>query len=473
MKVLLLLPIWDRKKQWGVFHRGAGNNNFNYGLACVAGYLSYKNVDVEVLDPQFCEGGEDGLKKHLASGAYDVIGISCYTPTVIEVCKTAKLVKEILPNSKVILGGHHPTSFPSECLNECPECDYVVIGEGEETCFELVQRIKNNQDISGIKGVAYRKDGRPVIEKRRTPLDIERLPIPAYSLHDPTRYKLQPTAYRKLPTITLLVSRGCPYPCSFCHAHEILGRKVRHKSIDKTMSELEYLRKNFNAKGFMFQDSTFTYDREWTLSFCEAVKKEKWNISWLCFTRADKVDRELLKVMKEAGCWGISYGVESANQKSLDLIRKCMTVEQNEQSIKESLKAGMYVTATYMLGLPGEDLNDVKRTIAFAKRMGTHIAHFFLPVPYPNTELYRQCKEDGGIREGIEWSKFNILNIHDPVYVNPRIDLKQLLELKEKATKSYYTNPKVIWRNLGTIRGKDDIRRCFNAFRALSGLWVE
>jgi radical SAM superfamily enzyme YgiQ (UPF0313 family) len=464
--------MWNREKQWGVFHRGAGNNNFSYGLASLAGYLEEKGIDVSVCDPQFFEDGEIGLTHFLQQGSFDLVGITTYTPTVLEVYATARVVRHALPHAKIVFGGPHATLFPQECLQECSDCDYIIVGEGEEVMWELLDHLKGDRELQSIGSMAYRSGDEIVVTERRGFLDVEQLPQPAYHLHDPTQYQLQPTAYHRLPTITLLASRGCPYQCTFCDAYEVHGRKVRCKSVDQIIAEMDYLKTRFHARGFMFQDSTFTMNKAWVEEFCKKLIARKWSTTWGCYTRADRVDFGLLQLMKKAGCWGISFGVESANQKSLDLIQKGMTLEQNTQSIQMAIKQGFYVTATYMLGLPGEDVEDVERTISYARKMGTHIAHFFLPLPYPKTKFYDQCVADGGIDRNAVWAEYSMLNMANPVYVNPRIGAEKMQALKWKAIKKYYLSPRVVLRNILSIRGFDDIKRYKDAVLAISGVWL-
>ena len=249
----------------------------------------------------------------------------------------------------------------------------------------------------------------------------------------------------------------------------MLGKKMRYRSPTTVINDMRYLIDRHGARGFMFQDTTMPANRAWMEEFCELILEQGLDITWMCYARADHVDEALLALMRKAGCWGISFGVESGNQKSLDLIRKRLTVGQNVDSINLALRLGYHVTATYILGLPGEDEKDVRRTIALAKSLGTHIAHFFLPLPYPETEMYQQCLQDGGLRQDHEWRDFSMTNWERLVYINPRLGKEKMLALQSMAIRSYYLTPKVIWRNLRSIDSLDDVKKYYQALRSLSG----
>jgi anaerobic magnesium-protoporphyrin IX monomethyl ester cyclase len=468
MKILLMLPVMDMNRLWGRASKGAGNNNFNYGLASIASYLLQYGYDVQILDPQFLHG-DDAFSRYLLEYRPHVVGITSYTPTITAAYETANQVRRTLPNSTIVIGGPHCSYFPSETLAECGAADYVIFREGEHTMLELVRMLDSKRHrAADILGLVHRKDGQIMVNAPRPFLDVNSLPLPAYHLFPLAKYTLQPTIYKRVPTLTTLVSRGCPYSCSFCHGFDVLGRKVRYREVENTLEELKLLMKVYGARGFMFYDSTFTFSRSWVVRFCEEIIRNKLDFTWMCMSRTDSVSEDVLALMRRAGCWGISFGVESANQKSLDLLKKGTTVEQNREAIRVAKKAGLYVTSTYMIGLPGEDEKDVLNTVEFAKANPTHIAHFFWPLPYPKTLFFDQCKADGGIMENPGWENFNIYAKH-PVYVNPRLGYEKMRQLQETALRGYYTNWNVILMNFKTITTPTDVKKYFLAARAVLG----
>jgi len=385
---------------------------------------------------------------------------------------TAKLLKSVLPEVKVVIGGIHATSLPQQTLEECEEIDVVVIGEGEFSFLELLRHYRDQAlDIKDILGIAYRENGQIKITSQRPIIsNLDRLPMPAYHLFPMEKYIFGANGVMRYPTYGLVIARGCPYRCTFCDANTVHGKKLRFRSVEKVLEEIAFLQSRFCARGFVFQDSTFTANKKWLHSFCDALIERKMDIVWACGARVDTLDNDILIKMKAAGCWSLTLGIESGNQKSLDLIRKGVTIEQNQEAVIKALELNYFVGAMYILGLPGENEQDVKNTIAFAKELATHYALFFLPIPFPNTELWKQCEEDGGLRNDIEWADFRSTEFSNPVYINPLIGREKFIKLTIKAYRTYYTHPKVLFRNLISIRSLDHIRRNIYALRALLGI---
>ena len=469
MKILLMMPMMDFAKLWGKSARGAGNNNFNYGLASIAAWLRQHGHDVTILDPQFCDG-TDGVRDRVQRGGYQIVGITSYTPTVTDAFATVRLVRQALPQATIVMGGPHCAYFPLETVDDCPELDYAVAGEGEMPMLELVRMLETgNSDPAGIRGLVWRRDGKAVDNPRPPYLDIDTLPMPAYDLFPLGKYTLQPTVYKRLPTFTTIVSRGCPFPCTFCEAHQVLGKKVRFRDVELVLDELQFMIKNYGARGFFFHDSTFTINRKWTERLCERIIERKLDFTWMCLTRVDTISLELLRLMKRAGCYGVSFGIESGNQKTIDFLRKKATVAGNIAAIRAAKDAGLYVTATYMIGVPGEDEADVRNTIRFAKDNPTHIAHFFWPLPYPRTQFFEQCRADGGMMENPKWENFNIY-ADRPVYINPRIGYDRMRELQAHAYRNYYLDPKVIGLNMRSINTITDIKKYAQAALSIFGM---
>lgn len=403
-KVLLTQPLWPRSMEYGRFKKGAGNNSFSYGMASIAAVAENKGFAVSVLDSQVEGLSEKQFIDYLRRGDYNVIGMPCYTSSASWVFHTAGLCKKALPNAKLVVGGIHPTTLPEQTLCECPEIDVAVMGEGEYTFLDLLRFYRDGKStLADIRGISFRYNGDVRINPgREVTADLDSLPMPAYHLFPMSKYVFVANGVKRYPTYGLVITRGCPFSCTFCDANRVHGKKLRHKGIPRVLEEIRYLQNNYRARGFVFQDSTFTINKRWVYEFCEALLEHNVDIAWACGARADTVDRDLLRKMRQAGCWAITFGLESGNQKSLDLIKKGTTVEQNRQAVALALEEGFYVGAMYILGLPGEDENDVRNTIGFARELGAHYALFFLPIPFPKTEIWESCLLDGGVAKRCE-----------------------------------------------------------------------
>lgn len=464
MKILLSEPLCPREAIWGKFEKGAGSNTFSYGLASIASYCIKNGFkDIKFIEPQIEKLTKKDYEEFLKQNGFDVIGLTSCTATMDFVTSTIKLIKQTLPNSKVILGGVHATLLPEETLKECEDLDIICMGEGEITFLKILENIKN---LSKVKGIAYRKDKEIIInEPRELIRDINILPLPAYNLFPMDEYKTQVTIAKVFPTKTMLVSRGCVYNCGFCNACAVHGRKVRYKDPKRVVEEMLYLKNNFNTKGIAFFDSTFTVNKQWVNDFCDLIVKKGLGLPWSCYSRTDTVDEELLQKMKASGCWGITFGIESGNQKTLDSIEKGVTVEQNTKAVNLALKLGYFVSANYIICWPRENKKDALNTIKYAKKLATHLALFYLPIPFPKTKLYKLCEEDGGLNKEARWSDFNGYNFDNPVYVNPRVGKKEMQKLYNYAYRTYYITPKVLWRNLKELKSKDAFKKYFYATR--------
>jgi radical SAM superfamily enzyme YgiQ (UPF0313 family) len=291
--------------------------------------------------------------------------------------------------------------------------------------------------------------------------NLDEIPLPAYHLFPMNLYRPPVTKYRRLPTFSIISSRGCPFSCSFC-CNAVHGKKLRQRSVANVMEELYQLRDNFGARGIVFQDSSLCQNKKWVYELCEAMLASGIGLEWSCLARVEQVDLHLLTRMKQAGCWQISYGIESGNQKTLDFLRKNITLAQTEAAIAVAHKAGIQVRATYMLAVPGETREDILNTIRFAKKLGTMFASFLVTIPFPGTVLYEQTAGmKGTFSRQLCWADYNLLNKEMPFYMPEGMSREELIGLCEKAWISYYLSLRVILRHASSIRSFADIPKYF------------
>ncbi|MDP3014468.1 MAG: radical SAM protein, partial [Candidatus Subteraquimicrobiales bacterium] len=437
------------------------------GLIAIYSYMKANGFDITFLDTQVGNWNEISLRRYLLKGNFDIIGISVFTTSAEASFYTARLVKDTLPKSVVVFGGVHATALPERTLEECQNCDFIILGEGELPFKRLIEKLEAGESYAGIKSLAYRDSNGKIIVNERDAgfLEPDTLPIGFFSDLDLSPYIPHITQYRRLPNYPLIIQRGCPYRCIFCDASTVHGKKIRTYSLDRVIMELRILKERHGARGIYFQDSTFTINKKFIYQLCEEMIRQKFNLAWACNTRANAVDKELLKIMKKAGCWQVVYGIESANQESLDLLKKGTTVEQNRNAISMAQESGIRVLASYIIGIPGEDEDMVQNTIDFANEMASEIALFYLPTPYPGTELYRICSDEGSIRKDVKWRDYISIDYNNPIYVNPKLGVEKMRYYYKKAFRSYYRNPRVYWANLKAIRSMDDIKKYWRALK--------
>lgn len=472
-KILLLEPYYPSEAAWGSAKVEQGYLP-PLGTISIHRWLLEKGYDVHFLDTQFGDNTADSLKRLLQEEGYDLVGLPVFTPTAGHAFDTARLVRSALPDCVIVMGGVHVTARSAESLDECPECDFVIRREGEITLTELIESLKAKaSDFSHIDGLTWRKDPETVVlnPDRTLVPDLDDLPVGMFGNLDLSRYVPHPTQYVKLPNYPLVTQRGCPYPCTYCEAHVALGKKLRVYSPERVIEELKILKYEKGARGLYFQDSTFTMHRRYVTELFERMIKEGLNdLYWSCTTRTDRVDPDLLALMREAGCRNIAYGIESGNQQSLDVIKKNITPERQEEAVGWTHAARITVSCSYIICLPGETEEMVHNTIQYAKRLASQIGMFYLPVPYPATELYQACKETGGIRETDNWNEYLAIDFDDPIYVNPLIGKERMKYWYKRAFWEYYTHPNVWMNNLKGLMWNGGVQRYLrgvNAVRAL------
>jgi Fe-S oxidoreductase len=289
-----------------------------------------------------------------------------------------RAIKTHFPDIRIVAGGPHISAFGSEVLNQCEAIDYAIAGEGEIAIRDLCFGIP----LESIPGMSYRQNG--AIKEgppKQTIMDLEALPFPRFDTYPLARYTDE---------IEINTSRGCPYGCIFCAVSNIMGARMRFRSVSSVGEELEYFYTQGRRK-FQFGDDNFLADRQRVLSIVAEIKRRKLTgLTLRCGQgiRADLLDRELLIAMRGIGFRQIGIGVESASERILKVIRKGTAVEKIEQAIKTACELGFDVSLLFVVGTPGETLEDVETSITLARKYPVMKSFFFNLIPFPGTRLY-------------------------------------------------------------------------------------
>ena len=306
------MPPFSMKERYGRGIEKIGSSLPPLGLLYVGAALEKEGYHVKVFDTQI----QDWDIKE--AGNSDIAGIYCNTSNYH---KAIELAKEIKANFHIpiVFGGPHVTTRPLEVL-ENGSVDYVVVGEGEISAVELLRSIDNPETV---KGIGFKKNGKAIINPGRELIkNLDSLPLPARHLIPIGQYKPSPNQYKRLPMTTMMVSRGCPFNCTFCDVETLWTRLYRSRSVNNVISEIKRLIKDYGIKEINFWDDVWGINKAWIDDFCSQILNEKIDITWSCECRVDTVDGELLKKMKKAGCWCIFFGIESLDQEILDAINK-------------------------------------------------------------------------------------------------------------------------------------------------------
>lgn len=365
------------------------------GPACVAAAARKAGHTVKILDTRLSGGGEGAVKKAIRSFRPDVVGISSCLYALKNSLNLARLVKSVNPGAFVVLGGPITTVFPGECARS-PQVDAVVIGEGEMTFLCLLDALGNPGRLKRVKGIWF-KDGRgKVVENPRRPLiaDLDSLPDAALELYPLKESWLLRDVFKRRAA-GLIGSRGCPYKCTFCSSSLTFGKRIRFRKPERLTGEMDSLRRRAGLRSFVFYDDIFTMDRERTVRFCRLLVEDNSRYSWGCCTRTDRIDPELLGLMKKAGCILMMFGCESGSQRLLDRMKKDVTLAGNYEGIAMARKAGITTAAGFMIGLPTETREETAETLRFARRAGLDYAWFNMVEPYPGTGMWDDAVENG------------------------------------------------------------------------------
>ncbi len=454
MKILLINSIYTSKIPWLV--RGMVPLLPNLGLSYVAANLERAGYKVKIIDGYSLSLRKgytySDFKKEILKFNPDVVGFTSVTPRIQDFRKAVKFVKNTLPNAITVTGGPHITAVPSDLMT-----DYGIYGEGEETFLEMVRALEKKKDLKSIPGLIYRdNDGKVKFQRRVYIKNIDDLPMPAWHLLPIKIYKPSSVNYRKLPALAMITSRGCPYACIYCHK-PIFGNVFRAHSPERVIAEMKHLKKHYGIKDITIYDDTFSLDRERLVKILNMMIKEKINLLWNCTTRVDRVDLELLKLMKKAGCYAIGYGVESGSERIVKMIKKGVTKEQVRKAVKYTKMAGIEMRLFFMVGFPTETKKDILKTLKFAKELDAGVAQIMLVSPFPGTELAKLCSKKGDV-DG-DWGNFMAYSNKTAPFVPDTMTEKEFLKLYTKLYRSYYLRPKMFIREILNIRSFSDFKR--------------
>ncbi|MBU0761814.1 MAG: B12-binding domain-containing radical SAM protein [Candidatus Altiarchaeota archaeon] len=397
-------------------------------LAYMASLLRDKS-DVKLLDAIGLDMSLEDVLKSIIDFKPDYIICNTTTPTFKNDIVVFREIKGH-HSCKIVVYGVHVTALWREAL-ECDFIDAVVIGEPEITVSELAEK-----EIRQIDGIAYKIHGKIVKNKERGFMDLDSLPIPAWDIVDLSRYRVPVTGEKY---VLLTTGRGCPYNCSFCVSQSYYGLKYRKRSISKIIDEILSAKKLGVENFFLFAE-TFTLDKQYVSNLCDELLSRRISIKWVCNSRVDTVDEDVLSKMKQAGCWMISFGIESSSQDILDSCNKGIVVGQVESAVEMANKIGLVVVGHFIFGLPGEDSKSALNTLDFSLNLPLTFAEYYIFTPFPGSLLFEQFKD----KVGDDWATFE----YSQNIVSTTIDLQSI---RKKAYMSFYLRPKIMLKILSVF----------------------
>ncbi|MBI2671524.1 B12-binding domain-containing radical SAM protein [Candidatus Woesearchaeota archaeon] len=370
--------------------------NIPVDLLEIGSYLTSKGVKVKIADCSIREKYVDYIKE-LAKDVL-LVGIGVMNAQIVSALEIMKAIRSVNPNVKFVWGGAHSTLYPEQTISH-KDIDFIVVGEGEEPLYNLYLSVKNNTSYENIKGIGFKKDGKVVINPAQPLIDVNKLPMPDWSLIDEEMLEL----YRNNTTQTFFpvsTSRGCPHRCTFC-INVVTKNRWRGKSPEKVLDELSYVYNNLGITKIRFRDELFFVDKQRVKAILKGLIDRNIKIDWRANCKADYfrrglIDDELLKYIKESGCSELGIGAESGSQRMLDLIEKDNTVEDILNMVRTCSKWGIRGNYSFMIGLPYETKKEMISTIKLIKKIKKIEPDSFIigpqPYrPYPGGKMFEQA----------------------------------------------------------------------------------
>lgn len=462
MKVLLLNPS-IRPEQFGRF-ASLLEAMPCIGVTYIATFLARAGHQVRVYDDFALRGGELGFFREVDRFKPDVIGISVLTPVATYVREMMDHIRSRHPGIRFLLGNIHADLFPEEFLQPG---DAVVHEEGEQASVEVLAAWGRGESGVGVPGVTVIEND-DLVRGPHRPLeqDLDAYPFPDWGLLPYTRFSLLPLGTIAKPIVAVAASRGCPFKCSYC-ALENQGKVYRKRSVENVVDEIAYDVKAFGVKQIGFMDPIFPLGDSYAIEFSREVIRRGLHqkVVWLSELRTDSVSIEALRWMKRAGCRRLVFGIESGVDSLLAGSGKANSVDKAREIIRGCREVGITTVGLFMIGMPNETPEQTAQTVQFACDLDLDFAKFAVTVPFPGSELYREMVESGEL-DRTDWENFTTFNPDSSqIVVASRVQSPaQLVAALRKATVQFYMRPRVIARQLLSVR-------TIEARQMASGLW--
>lgn len=398
------------------------------------------------------------FKELITREKFDVIGIQIFTFHLNSIKGYISVAREILPSVKIIIGGPQPSCEPETIFNHLPNIDYAFRGEAELGLSKLLNLISgnkiNNESLESVPGLIWRSGGNVIINEQAFVKNLDDLGFPAWDLIKPNTYPLSPHGafFKNFPIAPITITRGCPFPCTYCAAHLISGKPIRTRSVGHVMKEIELLYNQYGIREIHIEDDNFTLNRNFVIEFCQELIKRKMDLSWACPNgiRLDTLDEEMLELMKKSGLYVVSVGIESGSPRILAAMKKRLTKEIIREKICLIRKVGLEVIGFFIIGYPDETKKDILETFRFAEGLDLKRANYMIFHPYPGTPITKRLQAEGQLNiKDEDWPKFILADV---AYSPPGISKDELKRLRRYGFLRFYLRPKILFKMLSEIK---------------------
>ena len=438
--IVFINPPYERIAPGYQFVRHITNRSPSLGLLHLAAEVRLHGYTPSIIESDILEWSVDEVAARVIGAAPRYVGITLFTVGVWGAAAIARKIKSALPDTIIIVGGPHISSMGPETIKRFPEFDYAVVGEGEKVLTDLLGALDARSALHGVAGIIYR-DGDNVQSTRGNPANklLDDLPFPAWDLlpNFPHAYKPAIYDFPRGPVATIAASRGCPFHCKFCDT-STFGAKVRHYSPIKVFEMMKHLHTTYGVRHIFFVDDLFLASRIRVTELCNLLLDNGLKMTWTCTARVDTVKPDVLRLMKRAGCWEISFGLETGSDELLRQMDKQARVEASEQAVKWTADAGIRVKGLFMLGYPGETPATIQATKNFVRRIPMTIMNLTKFTPYPGSPVYRDLY--GTNIRSDHWEKMNGMNF---VWAPDGITVEELDRHYQEILLWFYKRPSI------------------------------
>ena len=410
------------------------------GLMYVAAALEKAGFEVQMLDNYLMKKSIGEIKQLVTNLNPQIVGITCGSATYARCVETARAIKEALPNCRIVVGGWHASYVPDSLLAN-PEIDYVIMGEGERAITQLATCITSGNEpaASAIPGVACKRQEKNIKNPPKFIENLDEIPYPARHLLPLELYDRTIEYLSVKPADVMSISRGCVFSCGFCETKKLWGNIYRAFSPQRVIDEIQDLQSKYGTKGLYFINDNFTLRKKETIELCNLMIKNKMDLEWVCDTRVDIVNQEVLEIMSKAGCKTIFFGVESGSQEILQRIGRNTTLEQIESAFSLCRKNGIQTACSFMLGVPDETLADMEKSLKFAKKLDPDWCQFNIFIANPDSKLYQEVLES---KNYVRLDEF-LLSVKTDEF-----DYKSLMAIQRRFFIEFHRSPKQIMKRI-------------------------
>lgn len=437
-------------------------NNVPLNYVHLAAYLREHGHRAHILD-QVTGWRLEDIDKHIQANNIRVVGIGCMTCEFPDAVNESRRLKSVHPGIKVVLGGAHPSGAPEECL-ESGVADYVVVGEGEIALTGLLDALQAGHEPENIPGIWSVEQGVIKTNRPAEVPDIETLPPPAYDLLDLQKYFQldSPWHFPKSPrAVQFISSRGCPYQCSYCHT--IHGKRYRGLSPGKVLDQMENLVRNHGVEEFMMVDDIFNFDLDRAKEICRGLvqRRLKVHLQFPNGVRGDRFDEELVALMKEAGTHFMAIAIETTSEDYQRLIRKNLKVDKAEQTILWARKHNIEVSGFFMIGFPGETVEQIQQTIDFAVKAPLDAIFISVVSPFKGTVMRNDMLN--GRFGNVDSQTMESLDQLFPTACSNTLSLEQLTRMQRNAYFRFYTKPRALFHLGKKLTNRRNVKKIVRA----------